>query len=540
MRFFVSIIFISFLNTKCFPQKEGNIWCFGDSVLIDWNDPQNPSFGRSAFKDRGSASSIADSSGNLLFYIGNIPAFTADDSVSPEYTYCADTLAYIELGHVYTKEHTYMENGRCISGEGWYNEHTIVPMPGNDSLYYIFTTSLFQHPELNYSVVDIKANGGLGKVIEKDVSVIAYTGSGGLSPVSWCIKAIRHGNGRDWWVISKSSYFNLELEQEPHFLLMLVTPDGVELEEIPIYDMPFTLSDLSDFGFNSDGTKMFSTAFSDQGDNLFLYDFDRCTGELSNQTSLGALVDSNGFYTLFWDVAFSPSGRFLYVNTSYTGCSPARYLLLQYDLEDENPSLTKDTLLNYLNPNAPEYYRGAGNLRLAPDGKIYYSRRISSCQFFLYLYPDTLYSPLNMNLSVINSPDSAYPACNFTPYSFYLGGARTYQGLPNNPNFALGAVDNFCDTSSGLNNSQKFLNTNLNIFPNPCYNTCQIQYKPVTQKGNIVITNVAGKVIFKEENIPVTLLQHGYEINTSAFAKGVYFVTLSTNKEIITKKMVKL
>jgi hypothetical protein len=146
-----------------------------------------------------------------------------------------------------------------------------------------------------------------------------------------------------------------------------------------------------------------------------------------------------------------------------------------------------------------------------------------------------------MNLSVINSPDSAYPACNFTPYSFYLGGARTYQGLPNNPNFALGAVDNFCDTSANdLRDSQKFLHTNLNIFPNPCYNNCQIQYKPALSIGNIAISNLQGKFVFKEENIPVTLLQHGYEINTSAFAKGVYFVTIITNKESVTKKMVKL
>jgi hypothetical protein len=151
-----------------------------------------------------------------------------------------------------------------------------------------------------------------------------------------------------------------------------------------------------------------------------------------------------------------------------------------------------------------------------------------------------LYHPWNMNLSVINNPDSAYPACNFTPYSFYLGGARTYYGLPNNPNFALGAVDNFCDTTSGLNDSQKFLNTNLNIFPNPCYNNCQIQYKPAKSIGNIVISNLQGTIVFKEENIPVTLLHHGYEINTTAFAKGVYFVTLSTNKESIIKKMVKL
>jgi hypothetical protein len=340
VRFFLALIFFSCLSTKCFSQKEGNIWCFGDSALINWNDPINPTFSRSASKNRGSVTSIADSAGNLLFYMGNVSGTSAEADT------CYQILELNESAQVYTKEHTYMENGRCVSGEGWYNEHTIVPMPNNDSLYYIFTTDSYQHPGLNYSVVDMKANGGLGKVIERDVSVVAYTGSGGLAPVSWCIKAIRHGNGRDWWVISKSQYPNLDLNQEPHFLLMLITPNGVELEEIPIYDVPFSAS-ISDFGFNTDGTKLFSIAFSDQGDNLFLYDFDRCTGELSNQIGLGSLIDSNGFYIPFWDAAFSPSGRYLFVNTGYTGCNEARYLLLQYDLEDENPALSLDTLLNY-------------------------------------------------------------------------------------------------------------------------------------------------------------------------------------------------
>jgi hypothetical protein len=66
------VLFFLILNLPCFSQKEGNIWCFGDSALIDWNDPVNPLFGRSTTNNRGSASSISDSVGNLLFYCGNI------------------------------------------------------------------------------------------------------------------------------------------------------------------------------------------------------------------------------------------------------------------------------------------------------------------------------------------------------------------------------------------------------------------------------------------------------------------------------------
>jgi hypothetical protein len=112
--------------------------------------------------------------------------------------------------------------------------------------------------------------------------------------------------------------------------------------------------------------------------------------------------------------------------------------------------------------------------------------------------------------------------------------------LLSNSNFALGAVEGACDTTSSLKDSQKFLHSNLNIFPNPCYNTCQIQYKPATQKGNIAITNMEGKIVYQENDIPLSLLKYGYEIYTAAFAKGVYFVTFVSGNQNITKKLVRL
>ncbi|MBK7888294.1 MAG: hypothetical protein IPJ86_13715 [Bacteroidetes bacterium] len=87
-------------------------------------------------------------------------------------------------------------------------------------------------------------------------------------------------------------------------------------------------------------------------------------------------------------------------------------------------------------------------MELAPDGKIY----ISSSYFGLgsgWPYPPTCWNFINENLSVINQPDSLGLACDFQPFGFYLGGARTYYGLPNNPDYELGAwVGSPCDTLS--------------------------------------------------------------------------------------------
>ena len=531
-----------------FAQKEGNIWCFGDSALIDWNDSANPVFGRSASKSRGGTSSISDSLGNLLFYVGSRSGWKPEGyaaGATDEWLYCRDTLGNFESGYIYTKEHNIMENGRCVSGAGWFNDHVIVPMPSNDSLYYCFTTKIYDLSDddypigINYSIIDINANGGLGKVIEKNISFAAYEATG-FSPLAAEIKSIRHGNGRDWWLIAKSTYYNSDLGPDLFFLLILVTPGGLEIEEIPVNE-PLTYTNLFALGFNKTGDKMYSISPSAANVDTFVYDFNRCTGELSNQKMIEDIIDTNGLAPFSWSGEFSPNGRYLYVNTIYTGCDEGRYLLLQYDLEDANPALTRDTLLNYLDGGGV-YFKGPGVLRLAPDNKIYYARPIISCYISTLPYSDTLYQPLNMNLSVINNPDSAYPACIFTPYSFYLGGARTYFGLPNNPNYALGAIEGSpCDTvSTGVREIKSYKNNQLNIFPNPCYNTCQIQYKPALSIGKIAICNAQGKIVFSDENIPVTLLQHGYEINLIAFARGIYFVTLKTEKESVTKKMVKM
>jgi Secretion system C-terminal sorting domain len=533
LKFFLIVIIIVFQSTICFSQKQGNIWCFGDSALIDFNNLDNPSVGRSASRSRGSCTSIADSLGNLLFYFSDVSAI-------------GDTCSeYSEFAFMYTKEHTIMENGQCLSGEGWYEEHTIIPMPSNDSLYYKFSVNLYDHPGIDYSIIDMKANGGLGKVIERDVNVVSYTGYAGLTPIAACLKAVRHGNGKDWWLITQSTGYNLELGSDIIYLLLKVSQSGIEIQEIPLLEPDRYDNAWGNCGFNRDGNKFYTIGQSAALGTIVLYDFDRCTGILSNQKIIQEAYpvdpDSADYYPLFWNAEFSASGRYLYANTIELSCYElGRFFLFQYDLEEEFPALTRDTILDYYAVNA-FFKRQGGCLRLAPDNKIYYSRPIENCNAYWWPYPDSLYHPFNMNLSVINSPDSAYPACNFTPYSFYLGGARTYYGLPNNPNFALGAVEGACDTTAnGLKDSQQFLNTNLNIFPNPCYNSCQIQYKPAKSIGNIAISNMEGKVIFKEENIPVTLLQHGYEVNTSAFAKGVYFVRLVTDKVSVTKKMVKL
>ena len=62
---FLLLIFFPELS-NC--QKQNNIWCFGDSSGIDFNDSLNPIPISTSVRTRGSCVSYADSSGQLLFY----------------------------------------------------------------------------------------------------------------------------------------------------------------------------------------------------------------------------------------------------------------------------------------------------------------------------------------------------------------------------------------------------------------------------------------------------------------------------------------
>ena len=113
----------------CYSQKRNNIWCFGDSSGIDFNNLNNPVPFQSCMDSRGSCASIADSNGSLLFY--------TSDPYKPTYFSGA-----IRLGAVYTNLHTLMMNGDSLVGRGWYNECIIIPDLVNNSLFYVFNAGV--------------------------------------------------------------------------------------------------------------------------------------------------------------------------------------------------------------------------------------------------------------------------------------------------------------------------------------------------------------------------------------------------------------
>jgi len=503
MKRLILLYLLLFFSKMNFAQYSSEIWCFGDSAGIDFTNINNPIPYYSTMDSRGSCSSICDSSGSLLFYAFNI---NTDDSSA----------------FVFDKTHQLMQNGARLIGAGLYEEITIVNDPGNSFHFYVFHIGRYTTDGFSYSIVDMNANGGFGSVIQKNVSLISNT------RIADCVAALKHGNGRDWWIITKlSSYTGSTLNR---FLVYLISPTGISSPLIQNLGNA-TDMDLQRIIINNSGSKLMVINFRGF---MCEYDFDRCTGIISNPNIIFQ-EQSSSYNRNFWEGAYSPNDSLFYVSLTWYNFSISdTSRLIQFNLFDSNISTSGDTLSISKNPII------YGALRLAPDNKIYMASG-DNWGTPGYPYPDSIYTLCNMNLGVINNPDSLGTACNFQPFSFSLGGKRTYVGLPNNPNYELGAWQgSLCDTlATGTEDFSDSMLQELTVFYHSGWEIAFINAKYLKGKRYLLqMWDMTGNIVFKEEGY----LRSSYftkDLNCSGFANGMYLMNLQTEKEMLSRKIIK-
>ncbi|MBL7916546.1 MAG: hypothetical protein JNL49_16060, partial [Bacteroidia bacterium] len=380
--FFIIVLIIIACGVQA--QNRNSVWVFGDSSGIDFGSGVAMPI-VSAMDGRGSCASISDTNGDLLFYAATMPAYFGPAGVET---------------FVFNQNYNVMQNGDSIVGRGWYQELVIIPSPANDSTFYLFSISVTQNFGMVYSIIDMRLNSGLGAVTQKNIQLQNF------QQVD-CINAVKHGNGRDWWVIFRENdYPNSNNE----WCTYLITSNGIQ---------NFSIQQIGEqnrtggghTSFSRDGNKM---VFTNWADMVEVYDFDRCSGLLVNPITI---EEDPGIppFLITWGCEFSPDGSKLYVSTN----SDTSYLF-QYDLNSTNIPASKNTLFSI---STIEYALGA--LKRGPDEKIYLSGWYNDGFNAPYPYADSVYNMYNMNLSVINQPDSLGSLCDFQPYSFNLGGKRT-------------------------------------------------------------------------------------------------------------------
>jgi hypothetical protein len=505
-----SIIILTLFGHVAIAQFTDRYWTFGDSAAINFSNLSNPISAVSMLRSRGSSASICDSAGNLLFYCG-----------VPQVPPWPSGTGGLKYGYAVNKQHQLMDNGTQLLGENWYQELIIIPKPLDTNLFYIFSAGVLPPVNgLNYSVVDISQNGGLGKVIQKNVVLNNDTVCDGIT-------ATKHGNGRDWWLITKNWSYSPVLRND--IQITLISPNGPSLfakQNIGIKNMNASNTRLK---FNKDGSHLYCVHVSGIIDR---FDFDRCTGVLSNFVNF---VPNGTAYNNYWGFEVSPDESKIYLSSIYNTGNQDSSFLFQFDLNATNFLASVDTLGVFVVPDI------SGLLQKGPDDKIYLSvtsQIPDTCFDYLYCYGSV--NTTNSNLSVINSPDSSGSACNFQPFSFYLGGHKAYYGLPNNPNYELGQwVGSPCDTLSvGVNELLGYKNS-LALFYDPSLQIAFVNAKGLKGKQyKLEIFNVAGQLVL-EENGKLDSEYYTSDMALTSIGNGMYVVRLSTEKEVLTGKFVK-
>lgn len=479
-------------------QDRNSIWCFGDSAGIDFTNLGNPVPFHSAMDGRGTCTSVSDSNGNLLFN-----------------TYTRAN----QLGNrtiVLDKSFQIMQGGDSLVGESWYHENIIIPIPGSASLYYVFSIGVIGSSQygLYYSIIDLNLNGGLGAVTIQNVQLSPLYAFDGLS-------AVKHGNGRDWWLIFKPSGPG---PANNEFYVYLITPSGISAPNItPMGEI--INNNAGCISFSKTGNKLLVTTLN----NLIeVCDFDRCTGMFNNIIVIEP-ENVSGQAGGHFASCFSPSGMIIYLTHIPIFLSDTIHYVYQYDLLSSNIAASRDTIHYSYFPNV------LSGLRLAPNNKVYISSYYE-CGGGCFPYPDSVYNNYNMNLSVINSPDLLGSACDYQPNSFFLGGKRSYAALPNNPEYELGPeIGSICD-SLFLDVPTSKNKTQYNIYPNPFYNKITFLTSSNSFTSLLMeIFNSSGEIIYRKNS--TSYLQ---EIDLSELAKGVYFFRIYEREDIIVKKIVKL
>ncbi len=342
--------------------------------------------------------------------------------------------------------------------------HVFLPWPGKlDSIAMIHMiidtvsgngTNL--SAQLYLSVVDFGLDNGLGDLTLKNhVLLHAPLICGGLS-------AVRHANGRDWWVFTHGYLTN-------EFISFLLTPSGFLG---PYYQSIGSVrtGPSPSINFSMAGDRLASVATGSVGTGLDVFDFDRCTGLLSNwqhaDQSQPLLIHSG---------AFSPSGNFIYVARVDT--------LYQYPLVDGVLG-EPDTVASY-----DGFYDGqpifgtyfSWGMSLAANGWIYNATGNSTH----YMH-------------AIHEPDEPGTACDVAQHE-HVFPTWTINSIPYRPNYLLGPIDGSVCDSLGITVgvTEAGGRSSVHVQPNPSNGSFSIGYAGQAQAGNLEILDAAGRMVYQ-------------------------------------------
>lgn len=300
--------------------QRANVWYFGNRAGIDFNPifntPPAPAkaLSNSIMDAPEGCATISDRNGQLIFY-------TDGD-------------------RVFDKTHTQIDAG--IGGDPASSQSAIiVPVPGDETLFYIFTTQAISGTskyELRYSLFDLKLNAGKGALIQKNILLFSKSTERITANAQWVI-AHEYGNNT--------------------FRAYQITAQGIGE---PVYseigsDHTFKVQQHGEGYMKLGANNNLAVALSTPGiSNLIeLFQFDNSTGRLSNYRKIDLKEPAGQVY----GIEFSPGGNKIFATVKGT---PSPSVLFEYFLDSINQPYFKQRI---------QQNGEFGALQAGPDGQIY-------------------------------------------------------------------------------------------------------------------------------------------------------------------------
>ncbi|MBX3010841.1 MAG: cadherin-like beta sandwich domain-containing protein [Caldilineaceae bacterium] len=339
-------------------------WYFGNAAL-DFDTPSGDpiEITTSAMNNDEGVFSMADVDGNLLFYSNGVNIWNRNNSLMP--------------------------NSGALGGDtSSAQSGIVVPDPADGNLYYIFTAYGPSYPN-RYSTLDMTLDSGLGNIVLKNQEL-----PGGDQGQSEKVTAARHANGTDYWVVTAK-------HDTADLFVYQVTAAGILTPTV------YNLGGTSNSGgggmdFSTDGNQLFVNAYF--SNVVFIIDFDKATGVLSNKRELPAWSP--------YSAETSPNSKVLYISSLGSGVT-------QYDLTQPTISAIQSSATLFIK-SSPDGSTNLGQIETGPDGRLYVAQA------------QTYHGQVNW-LDVIEYPNILGTGATYRQKAFeFTGGRGSRTGLPNN------------------------------------------------------------------------------------------------------------
>lgn len=427
MKNFISLTLLLF-SYIALAQNEANNWYFGNNAGLNFDTDPPTALHDGALSTNEGCSSISSSDGQLLFYTdgrtvwnklhqpmsnANYAASTNYDGLhgDPSSTSSGLIVPHPTENHLYyvfTLDEPHHDNANAYPNQGPadingnpINEYTDVPghqVPLDDDGY---------NNGLNYSLVDMTLNNGLGDIVstQKNIHLITYNINDTEEvkyKASEKITAVRSSDCSSIWLITHFI---------DKFYAFKIDENGVNTNPVISQIGPAVTTDnyrraaLGYMKASPNGEKIIvahntmnysqDQLNNDDGDgNVYLFDFDNTTGQVTNPLRLIDNVNAYG-------AAFSSSSQKAYAVIN-------NMTIYQWNLE---ANTVEDSGVIISNDNNQK-----GALQLGPDGKIYVA-----------LINQT-------KLGVVKNPEEVGANANYTSSQLQgaidLGNKRSLFGLP--------------------------------------------------------------------------------------------------------------